>query len=462
MLTGVILASAAMFPLSVWLLVRNPFNIAAIASLLTWLVGVIPAIYFQQTGMIPSYAWRNFVFLGGPLSSARDSLETLVLLCTMAAAFTLGAYAAFLARKAPVPASGYLRQTSSTATFIMVALWLLSVLYFFQLSGWNSMSFFLPVKEPVRGSVYALTVFIMMPLAIVAKSYWAKGRIDRWSLLWITLSLLAVFSRDQRRDFVTAALFLLGLIVLLGDFVRNRPPRSRPISKPRGSLRFAAGLGALGLGVALVPALWYSRVFFGNLSKGAVVDPTQFRSVGDLLLGSPATGFPTLGLIRNYVQNVGADPSFIPLYLGGGIIPRIVWPEKPTTIDAKLELHYELINNPSTFWFGELYFSFGSLAVLVALALGFFMFRLADVANSSRSMLMRTLGVVLFMQSVTFFKNGVTPFVVYSLMLCSFLLFAWFFPAKKQKASAGKRIARPMSLARIENGYARRPAGSLH
>ena len=123
-----------------------------------------------------------------------------------------------------------------------------------------------------------------------------------------------------------------------------------------------AGLGEWRSEQRWCPALVLAGIFQNPL-KGAEVDPTQIRSFSDLLLGSPATGFPTLGLIRNYVLQMGTEPFFTLMYLGGTIVPRIIWPGKPLSIDKMLELHYRLIENPSTFWFGELYYSFGIAAV---------------------------------------------------------------------------------------------------
>ena len=308
MLAWVIFMTVAMLPLSLWMVIKNPFNIAAITAALTWIFSVLPAIYFQSTGIVPSYSWRIFLFIEGPLSDPHQSLITLMLLSLMATAFTIGASAAWLVAGTPNARVSPPRQTSSVATAIMVGVWGLSALYFFKISGWDIKNFLLPVMETVRPSGYLETVFIMMPLAIVLKAYWAKGRLDGWAYFWIIMSLMAVFSRDQRRDFVTAALFLVGMVVLVGDAMQGSGrDLARNDRSPKSSGKRIMGLVALALGAALVPALWYSRVYFTSAYRGKIVDPTQIRSVSDLLLGSPATGYPTLGLIRDYMQHAGVQ-----------------------------------------------------------------------------------------------------------------------------------------------------------
>jgi hypothetical protein len=421
---------AAMLPLSAWMLVRNPFNVAAIISFLTWTFGVGPGVYYLASGNIPSYSWRNFVFVGGPLSVTSDAEATLISLCLMSTLFTVGACAAWAFSPRPPKMVAAPRATSDMTTSAMVAIWTASALYFLYLARWNVWEFLLPVREAARASGYLETIFIMVPLAIVAKSYWARGRLDWTSLLWIAISFMAAFSRNQRRDFVTMALFIVGLLAMVHEIM----PKPEKTSRPKGAARSGSGLvGIFSLigAAALVPLLWYSRVYFTTQSRGEDIDPTQIRSFSDLLLGSPATGFPTLGLIRDFVSQSGTHILHIPTYLSAMIVPRAAWPHKPTDIDSKLQAAYHLIENPSSFWFGELYYCFGAFSTAAAAVFGFLAFRTAHEFNSSRSLLMRTIGVVIFMQSVTLYKNGLSQFALNSLTLISFLLLAWMLPADR-------------------------------
>ncbi len=458
MLALATLLLAAMLPLSAWMLVRNPFNIAAITSFLTWAFGVGPALYFLNTGDIPSYSWRNFVFVGGPLSIREEAVATLVILCTMSALFTVGACAGWMFSPRPSPAVVEPRDTSDFTTAVMAAIWGVSALYFFQLAGWDIKDFLLPVREAKRGSGYLQTIFIMMPLAIVAKSYWASGRLGWNSLLWIGISVMAEFSRNQRRDFVTMALFLVALLALVHEIMPKRATRAKP--KPRHPPKgrgIIIGVASLAGGAALVPLLWYSRVYFSTQAAGKDVDPTEIRSFSDLILGSPATGYPTLGLIRDYIGHTGAHIFHIPRYLTAMVVPRALWPHKPTDIDSRLQVAYHLIENPSSFWFGELYYCFGVGAMIAAAALGFVAFRAAHELNSSKSLLLRTIGAVVFMQSVTFYKNGLSQFAINALVLISFLLLAWALPSERGHAmmARAKRDTRRAATGRGFNALAR-------
>jgi len=436
---------------------------------LTWLFGVMPAIYFISTGNVPSYSWSNMTFSDRLLHEYRDVVG-LFIMSLMGAAFTVGAYIAYMTAPARRFAPSPPRETSVTATYLMVGLWLVSVMYFFSLSGWNLRLFLLPIRDHIpreEQSGYLLVVFIMMPLAIVAKSYWAKGRVNLWMLLWVGLSVMAAFSRSQRRDFVTMALFVVGLLLVVGELIAARRARPTPkLRKPTGKPGSKAfmGLAMLAGAAALVPILWYSRVYFTSVSQGENIDPTQIRSFSDLLLGSPATGYPTLVLIRDYVYHHGPDIFYTPIYLIATVIPRFIWPGKPQQIDGILEEHYRLSENPSAFWFGELYYAFGPAAVVAALALGFALFKISHSACTSNSILIRTLGVVIFMQTVTFYKNGISQFAINSLMFTAFILFAWFFPVTRRlprrgpvsRRTSGVGVAAELAGARVAGpGYRR-------
>ena len=440
MLTLAIATTAAALPFSLWLLARNPFNIAAVASVLTWLFGVLPAIYFNLTGDVPSYSWGNYTFEGRLITQNKDIVALLVM-CLMGASFTIGSYVAWVTAPTIKPHPVPPRETSTVATYIMVGIWVAALLYHFSLSGWDVKDFLLPVREYIPRNLqsgYLLVVFIMMPLAIAAKSYWAKGRIDRWMLFWIGMAVMAAFSRSQRRDFVTMALFVVALLVLVGELIlKPGSRRPRVTRKRKAKSRTLLGLAMLMGSATLVPILWYSRVYFTAADQGKVVDPTEIRSFTDLLLGSPATGYPTLVLIRDYVIRTGSDAFYMPIYLLGAVVPRFIWPGKPTQLDKLLEDHYRLMENPSAFWFGELFYSFGSGAIIAALVFGFAMFRIAHAASMSPSLIVRTIGVVIFMQSVTFYKNGFAQFAINSLMFIAFLLFAWWFPVSGRQQYGG-------------------------
>ena len=441
MLNVVVILVAVCLPASLWLLIRSPFNIAAIVGALTWLFTILPAIYFINNRVILSYSWRNFSYVGGPLSYGNYLQETLLLLTLMAAAITVGSVAAVIFETPPEPLRIGSRKTSSLATVIMIAVWAASALYFFKLSNWDVGTFLLPVRESYREPGYPMTVFIGMPIAIVAKSFWDKGRLDLWTLTWIAISLMAAFSRSQRRDLVTVVLFLGALLVLVRPLVARSTTiglRTSRTLKASGVMK-ALFFGLLGTSLALVPLLWYSRVYFNNRSMGKLIDPTQIRGVDQLLLGSPATGFPTFALIRDYVSEQGAQVLYLPEFLLSLPIPRALYPGKPSAIDGILEDKYQLIENPSAFWFGELYLTAAIFAIPLSLALGFVLYKVANRACSSPLILVRTLAAVSFMQSVTLFKNGLGQFAINGVTVALLLLFAWYFPASERKLGQGSR-----------------------
>lgn len=425
--------TVAMLPLACWLLLKSPFNVAAICAVLTWSFGVLPALYFQMTGQSPSYSWRNYFFGGGPLTDPYEAVATLMLLSNMAAAFTVGAFVARLTKKTRPVAIAAPRRTSAAATFLMILVWAVSAVYFLRFSEWDLRQFLLPIREIERPSGYMIMIFVMMPFAIVAKSFWRHGRIDRFALLWIAIGVMAAFSRNQRRDFVTIALFLVGLTTLVRQLMHAKATPATPAeARPRRKISVTLALTALTMVTALVPVLWYSRVYFTSGSRGKAVDPTEIRSFGELLLGSPATGYPTLGLIKNYVWRTGEHIFHIPAYLASSFVPRALWPTKPVDLDTTLQSYYGLLENPSAFWFGELYYSFGWMSAVASLVFGYLLFRVSESLNCSGSLLARTVGVVLFMQSVTLFKNGPSQFLINISAMALFLLFAWFSAPRTQ------------------------------
>ncbi|MFN2100032.1 hypothetical protein [Altererythrobacter sp. MF3-039] len=427
MITISIAATAAMLAISIWLLVRSPFNIAAIVATLTWIFAAMPAIYYVETAVVPSYSWRNFEYVGGPLSNGAGLPEALGLLVAIGVAFTVGSGLALWIQKEVPLGKATLRSTSPNVTLILALAWFSSMVFLFQLSGWDLGRFLLPVREDFREPGYLLTMFIGIPLAIVAKLYWQNGRLNGWALFWIAIAVMAAFSRSQRRDFVTMALFLIALIFLLRPIVSQAWTRREDIAAAVSRNKIV-GLLLLGTSLLLVPVLWYSRVYFNTSAQGQAVDPTAIRSIPDLLLGSPATGFPNFVLIIDYVERFGEQPLHLPGFLLALPIPRALYPGKPEDIDTTLQAQFQLMENPSAFWFGELYFSLGLFAIPAAFLVGFALFRLAEHAIRSPSLLLRTFAAIGFMQSITLFKNGFGQFAINGGTMALFVLFAWYFP----------------------------------
>ena len=152
----------------------------------------------------------------------------------------------------------------------------------------------------------------MMPLAIVAKSYWASGRLGWNSLLWIGISVMAEFSRNQRRDFVTMALFLVALLALVHEIMPKRGTAAKP--KPRHPPRgrgIIIGVASLAGGAALVPLLWYSRVYFSTQAAGKDVDPTRDSKLQRSHSRQPRDRLSDAGTSSATISATPARTSFI-------------------------------------------------------------------------------------------------------------------------------------------------------
>lgn len=449
-MTMVIVLTTLMLPISLYLLIKNPFNLANVVSVLSWLFAILPAIYFASTRIIPSYSWRNMTFVGGPLSNGTTIESGLIELTLITTTFTLGCLAASFFRFRNPNAALEPRATSPATTMIMIGLWISSVFYILILNGGRIDLVLLPVKDVAEELGYFKMIFMIMPAVLFAKFHWENGRIDKRALFWLAITLYVAFSRPQRRDLVTVVMFFIAFIPLMRSSIRDQA-RQAAAGVTQALRNRLIALGAMFTALSLVPILWYSRVYFTAAAAGEDLDPTRIRSFSELLLGSPATGYPTFLLVERHVAAQGADPFHTITYLSSIFIPRSLWSGKPTDIDSLLEAKYRLIENPSIFWFGELYYSFGIFSIPIAFLLGFALYAIARSAATSSSLLFRSYAAVMFMHSPTLFKNGISHFVINSMVIAIFLAIAWYFPAPPH----GKRFS-------ADRHHPRRRASSLH
>ena len=259
-------------------------------------------------------------------------------------------------------------------------------------------------------------------------SYWRHGSLRLIGWTWVLLALVATFSTHQRRELVTTALLLLSLGMFLGplrDQLKGKAAAAR--MDPAKNLRRMRMMIIVVLfaGLLLVPLLWYARVFFTNWGEGNEVDVFEIRSFTDILFGSPSTGYPTFVYIQDLVSNFGTDPLYLLAYPLTIFIPRALWDSKPLDLDTIVQNQYWLLENPSSFWFGEMYYGLGYLAPLVTVGLAFFLYRFCLKCQTVPHIWYRTMGALLFMQCVTLFKNGVTVFVIRTVVLVALLGVAW-------------------------------------
>jgi hypothetical protein len=421
-MTLAVLLTIAIFPLSLFLLAKNPFNGASIVAALSWIFGVFPAIYFVETAQIPSYSWRNMTYAGGPLYNqylVEPGLLSLVLMVSM---FTLGCLFSEVTVKIRrnAPASESFR-SNRIVDAILIGLWGLSGLYLLSVVGWRLDLFILPVKVDVKTSGYLETLFLYLPLVLFAKSYWEARRFSSLAAFWLFMAVFAAFSGPQRRDLVTVAMFVIAFVPLMRLHFDEQVGQDIKLFSRELSGRVIASLSLIGA-MALVPLLWYSRNYFTAAERGAVVNVTSTRSFSDLVLGSPATGYPTYLLVQQHVANSGPDPFYTLSFLASLPVPRLLWPGKPSDIDNFFEKKYSLIENPSIFWFGELFFGFGVFAIPLAILMGFGLYTLVRWLANSGSLIQKTFAAIIFMHSLTLFKNGISHFTLNAAIVA--LLFA--------------------------------------
>jgi hypothetical protein len=272
-------------------------------------------------------------------------------------------------------------------------------------------------------------MFMVIPPTLVAISYWYYGRWKAPSAFFTLLAIISAFSTAQRREAVTIVLFILSLHVFLDSesfesrTVSRRLYWTRMISVDTASR--LVGWRIMGFGLLLVPSLWWSRVYFTSSARGREVDPFAIRDFTDIVFGSPATGYPTFQLIRHHVSNAGSDLLYLVKFIVGMPIPRSLWTNKPTDLDTILQHIYQLSENPSSFWFGELHYMFGSFSLPAAFFVGFGIHYFADRLRHAPTVLHRSLAAVLFMQSITLFKNGFAMATLNFLAFLCALGLAW-------------------------------------
>ena len=421
-----------------WLMWRSPFNPLAIVGLLTTVFSFLPAIILLTGSGFQSYSWRNFVHV-----DVADGTNAALMIGLLNSCLLLGGVAAEISlRRNPVTNAATSQLQGGAFLFGSRNLGLLSAVYFavwlvvaallYVRSGQTLTEFLLPIKETgvaAEQSGYLRSLYLAIPSALVVMSYWKHGSLRSPGWLWVLLALMATFSTHQRRELVTTALLILSLGMFLGplynksklsnlgaEFSANQHDR-------RMRLRV---VGILLVGLMLVPILWYTRVYFTSRGAGSDVNVFEIRSFSDILLGSPTTGFPTFVLLQDFVADWGTNPLYLLAYPLTIFVPRALWDTKPTDLDTVVQSHYALTENPSSFWYGEIFYAFGSLAPIATFALAFFMYRLCLKYQTIPHIWYRTVGAIFFMQCVTLFKNGITVFVIRTMVLVVLLALAWF------------------------------------
>jgi hypothetical protein len=426
--TALILTFGLLLMMSGVLLWRRPFNVVGIVGVLTTVFGLFPAFYSYYTleDINAFYSWRNFVTYMSVISSPSHILQGIAALSLMAFAWLAGGFVALNRAGNKDDVASALGQgafwrgnkVAGQLLPLLFAVWAVAAFYFYLRAG-SLQVFLLPINvrnEAEGPSGYMTVLYMMLPLVMLVLAVLREGKFGTLAWVFVALSVMATFSTHQRRELVTTALFVVGMHVFVADLLRTAPYaagewKAALARRLRWSRRVAVAV--FGLGLCMVPMLWFTRVYFTSAyNQGTAVNPFEIRSFMDVLFGSPATGFPTFMLIRDYVAQYGMEFLYTFKYLLALPVPRSVWPNKPVDVDTVIEKTYELTENPSVFWFGELYFNLAWLAVPVAFAIGWWLFAAAERTRTAPSLLARLLGAAVFMQSITLFKNGFSTFAI--------------------------------------------------
>lgn len=424
------------------LLKREPLNPASIIAVLTPIFFVFPAILFYQYGEAISYSWRNFAQFSDVLATSSSNQYLLTLAVLISFTFTIGAsVASRMTYKPAVNSSGFLtlvgydRVSKNKITLVYIGLfsiWSVGAIYQLRMANYSLTEFLLPIvdRDGERVPGYIKLMYTAIPPALYALSLWKSRKITALGIFSILLCFVSVFSTHQRREAVTMILYIFALPIFLDRnlFAKARITIEECLDIRRDSAK-KVRLGAAFIflcGLTLVPLLWYLRVDLTAASEGKTsFSAMEHRSFWDVMFGSPATGFPTFIVIAQYAEIVGFNPFYLVEFVFSSPIPRAWWPSKPTDLDTVLQNFFAMMENPSSFWIGEIYYVTGVFSLLFAAVAGFVIYRAQFVLMNSLSLIHRTLGAVLFMQSVTLFKNGFAVTAVNLIFIGGVLMISW-------------------------------------
>lgn len=248
------------------------------------------------------------------------------------------------------------RVSLSGAVISLFGLWCVVCVFIISSNGLPWFHIFLPAyaEGPKYINYIYRTFYLYLPFIAVALAITLKCK--KTNILPILLwGMLVAFSTGQRRDM---------LCFLFFSFYVYSMSRSKSISNlisyPKFLILFFASMSG-------VVILWVSRVFFTNYVRdGSIVNPFEMRGFFEIIFGSGATGMPTLFLVSDWVSLHGVQISYNIIYGLSQIIPRSLWYSKPVDIDSIIQDEFGLVDNPSVFWYGDMYFSVGFIFLPIA------------------------------------------------------------------------------------------------
>ena len=298
-------------------------------------------------------------------------------------------------------------------------LWLIVVGFFLgELSFSKISQLFIPAyfDESKFKNYFLRLIFLYVPLGVFGVLITKNGL--TWSSVGaLFVSLAASLGSGQRRDAITVLIFCIALFYFGKRQIFLHPRKI----KVRTIFLLVAG------GALLSPVLWGARVLFTNyLETGKWINPFEYRSFVDVVLGSGATGPFAYLTVMEYVERHGVNWGYSLYYGLTQFIPRSLWEGKPMDIDSQVEGEFFLLANPSAFWMGDLYFSFGLFWWIAFLFISFLLDKIQVRAMRNRSMIYALLNISMLANSFALFKNGLGTYIVAVLSMFLGLIFCFF------------------------------------
>lgn len=299
--------------------------------------------------------------------------------------------------------------------------WIGMIVLIHHRSGLSPAELLLPsrkVKADVYGSYYFLYFAIYGPLAIGAAQCLRAQRLGVSPALCFLMSILIALGAAQRRNVLVVVLFVVALyffvrssgVVPATNVAGGRRP-ARGARPPVSRVAMAcAGAACLVLG----PILWWLRNYFTGMADPLqeLVAPWQRKGFMELFFGSAGAGFPTLLLVKEWVDSDGVQWGVSLLATVCIFIPRELWHDKPQGAEALLQQRFGLVTMPSTFLINELYLNAGLFALPLAALVGRTLSGVQAWCVARDTARSRLVLAAMFANSITLFKNGLGPFAV--------------------------------------------------
>ncbi len=282
----------------------------------------------------------------------------------------------------------------SFKSFILLIIFLFFIYTIIVISTYNNFTGFFNRStrnsELLQGNLYVILDIILKSIFFCLLKY--SNRHKKFIILLVIFSLFFDFSYLGARRTSVFVLLMFIWTNLEG------------ISKPTFFKIFSA-LVFFGISSFLFSGyreIIYSGIPISNFSQivGASFYTNEFQVVSLNLLD-----------YINYTNKFGNNPFQIILSLFIIFIPRFIWQSKPLTLDKKLEIFPNI--------FGQLYYNYGILTIIIFLLILYFMFRYLS-RNHQFSMLIFAMIPDLFRTTIDQFLFVLFLHIIFIKLLTSF------------------------------------------